>query len=128
MAKAPAAAAPTPPPTTRAPRMDSQGNVMNASYWVQQLVGMTLALFAFGSVCFAGYANQYPALIARGFTVNFWLYGGCLAGFVGLFFHENRPFKNDNTFTFDKKAVEARKQENAEKEASFKSAKSKKKE
>ena len=50
-----------------------------------------------------------------------------MTGLVGVLLHEIRPYKNNASMTFDKEAVEARKQEIAEDEAKIKAAGSKKK-
>ena len=50
-------------------------------------------------------------------TVNQWLYGGIVVAFVGLLFHECRPYKSDARFTFDPEAVAFKKREIAEMEA-----------
>ena len=50
-----------------------------------------------------------------------------MSGFVGLLLHEIRPYKNNASMTFDKEAVDARKQEIEAHEAKVKAAGSKKK-
>jgi hypothetical protein len=63
-------------------------------------------------VAFAGYAPEQNMG-----TVNQWLYGGIVVAFVGLLFHECRPYKSDARFTFDPEAVAFKKREIAEMEA-----------
>ena len=40
-------------------KTDAQGNLMNASYYFRQYVGLILSMVAFAMVCFAGYAPKY---------------------------------------------------------------------
>jgi len=49
-------------------KTDAQGNLMNASYYFRQYVGLILSMVAFAMVCFAGYAPKY------GLSVNLFLY------------------------------------------------------
>jgi hypothetical protein len=68
-----AAAAKAAAPTLK---LDEHGNEMDTVYWVRQYIGLVMALFAMATVCFAGYAPKFPALMEKGLTVNFFLYGG----------------------------------------------------
>jgi hypothetical protein len=49
-------------------KTDAQGNLMDATYYFKQYIGLTLSMVAFACVCFAGYAPKY------GLSVNIFLY------------------------------------------------------
>lgn len=62
--------------TGEAVKTDTQGNVMDAAYWVKQYVGLVVSLLAMGMVCVAGYAPRVPVLVEFGLSVNVFLYSG----------------------------------------------------
>jgi hypothetical protein len=99
-------------PSARAPRVNKKGTPVDARYLFRQWFGTVLAVVAFAMVAFAGYAPEQNMG-----TVNQWLYGGIVVAFVGLLFHECRPYKSDARFTFDPEAVAFKKREIAEMEA-----------
>jgi len=109
--------------TTRANmKRDKHGNMMDATYWFKQYIGLVLTLIALASVGVAGYARE----LGIG-SVNLFLWTGVTVGLLGLLMHELRPFRSRTTMTFDPAAVEARKKEIAEAEASTKAKATKKK-
>ena len=99
-------------------KLDADGNEMTPVYYLRQYVGLFFTLLSFAFIAFAGYATQY------GFSsANIFLYPGCAIGFVGLAFHELRPYKTKAQMTFDPAAVEYRKKEIAEAEKRAKKSK-----
>lgn len=100
--------------TTRASiKRDKHGNIIDAKYLFKQYIGLVLTLIALAFVGLAGYARE----LGIG-SVSLFLWSGVVFGLFGLLMHELRPFRSRTTMTFDPAAVEARKKEIAEAEAS----------